>query len=363
MSALVVSLTLLFAACASAGKTTHSDESAFIADAEAKFREFRYKHLKSYASASEESLRFENFVANMKKAKEMESSNPLASFGATRFADMSEAEFASLYLNEGEFFRRAIALRDAKTVEEQKGLLMKDSSTSSALLATAPLADRLATQNTRIDWREKGAVSRVKDQGPCGSCWAFSTTGNVEGAWVAAGNTLAPLSEQFLVSCVSTNRGCGGGLMDNAYAWLLEHRRGEMITEEAYPYAGTHVTPHCKSDEELDKLAVGAVITGYTHLEESEDTLAAYVAKHPIAIAVDATSFQTYRGGILTNCISRQINHAVLAVGFDTQHMPPYWIIKNSWGPNWGESGYVRIAKGSNQCLVTAYATTAAVKQ
>lgn len=345
MSALAVSLALLFAACASAGKTTHSDDGAFIADAEAKFREFRHKHLKSYASASEESLRFENFVANMKKAKEMESSNPLASFGATRFADMSEAEFASRYLNQGEFFRRAIARREAE------------------LLATAPLADRVATQNTRIDWREKGAVSRVKDQGQCGSCWAFSTTGNVEGAWVAAGNTLTPLSEQFLVSCVSSNHGCNGGLMDNAYAWLLEHRRGEMITEEAYPYAGAHASPRCKSDEELDKLAVGAVITGYTHLEESEDTLAAYVAKHPIAIAVDATSFQTYHRGILTNCVSRQINHAVLAVGFDTQHVPPYWIIKNSWSSQWGESGYIRIAKGSNQCLVTAYATTATVKQ
>ena len=280
----------------------------------------------------------------MKKAEALQAANPHAAFGANKFADMSEAEFAS-NLNGAEYFRRAMATPVTRV--------------------SAPLGARLAVAGTKVDWREKGGVTAVKSQGACGACWAFSTIGNIEGAWFAAGNPLTPLSVQELTSCDSSNSGCNGGLMDNAFKWILEKRRGEIVTEESYPYESGRggAAPVCKSDEELDSLPVGAVITGYTHLERSEDTLAAFVAQNPVSVAVDATSFQSYVGGILTNCINRQINHGVLAVGFDSEHVPPYWIVKNTWGQNWGEAGFVRIAKGSNQCLINEYATTAIVKK
>jgi len=312
-------------------------------DYEAMFQQFRSTHLKSYAGASEESTRFQNFVHNMKKAEALQAANPLATFGANKFADMSETEFAAR-LNGAEYYRRAMA--------------------EPVTAVSAPLAERLAVAGTKVDWREKGAVTPVKDQGSCGSCWAYSATGNIEGAWFVAGNTLTSLSEQQLTSCDNIDSGCNGGLMDNAFKWILSARKGEIVTEASYPYVSGHgVAPACKSTAEVDKLPVGAVITGFNHLERSEDTLAAFAAKHPVAVAVDATSFQTYHSGILTNCINRQINHGVLVVGFDNSHVPAYWIVKNSWGQNWGESGFARIAKGSNQCLINAYATTAIVKQ
>ena len=313
-------------------------------DYDAMFREFKATHLKSYATEAEESTRFKNFVANMKKAEVLQAANPLATFGANQFADMSEAEFKSR-INGAEYFKEAMA-----KVDESKAL-------------TASIADRVAASGVIIDWRAKGVVTPVKNQGSCGSCWAYSANGNIEAMWAIAGNPLTALSEQLLTSCDTIDHGCNGGLMDNAFNWLINFRKGEVITEAAYPYvSGSGRNPACKPKSELDALPVGAVIKGYDHIARSEDTLASYVQKvGPLSVAVDATTFQSYRGGIVTSCINRQINHGVLAVGYDDINVPPYWIIKNSWGTSWGESGYLRLAKGSNQCLINSYSTTAIV--
>ena len=311
-------------------------------DYDAMFREFKSTHLKAYANEAEEATRFKNFVRNMKKAEVMQAANPLAVFGANHFADMSEAEFAKK-IHGAKYFANAKAKSTKKVA--------------------APLAERMSAAGEKVDWREKGAVTPVKNQGSCGSCWAYSATGSIEGAWAVAGNPLTAVSEQELVACDTTDGGCDGGLMDDAFEWLINNRKGEIVTEASYPYASASgYSPACKSTSELNTLPVGAVITGYNHLEESEDTLAAAVLKNPVSVAVDATSFQSYRNGILTSCINRQINHGVLAVGYDDTNVPPYWIIKNSWGTSWGEGGYLRLAKGSNQCLITEYATYAIVK-
>eukprot|EP00388_Colpodella_angusta_P024842 GDKK01000535.1.p1 GENE.GDKK01000535.1~~GDKK01000535.1.p1 ORF type:complete len:343 (-),score=98.72 GDKK01000535.1:144-1151(-) len=239
------------------------------------------------------------------------------------------------------------------------GLMKKPEVSTAANVLAAP-ANTMALPSS-IDWSTKGAVTPVKNQGQCGSCWSFSTTGNIEGQWFLAGNTLTSLSEQELVSCDTTDDGCDGGLPTQAMAWLISSQNGQSITEASDEYnSGTGFAPSCPAN--LNSLPVGATITSYTNIGTTEDDMAAYcLANGPVSIGVDATSFQTYTSGILTNCISQQVDHAVLIAGFDDTNVPPYWIIKNSWGASWGEAGYIRVQKGTDQCLITTFPSSAIV--
>src|SRR5262249_41570226 len=157
-----------------------------------------------------------------------------------------------------------------------------------------------------------------------------SSTGSIEGQWFLAGNTLTAVSEQEMVSCDTTDDGCNGGWMDNAWGWLVSARKGQIVTETSYPYvSGNGVVPAC----DLSGKTVGATINGHEDNTKTETAMATWVYSNgPLSIAVDATSWQTYTAGIMTNCISSQVDHGVLIVGFDDNNNPPYWIIKNSWG-------------------------------
>ena len=296
------------------------------------FEAFKAKYNRKYESPAEEQKRLRIFTENMKKAAHLQSVNPLATFGANEFADMSAAEFKIRHSGEAHF--KVLAQR-------RKNAPVKDMFTAEQVKATA----------SSIDWRAKGAVTYVKNQGQCGSCWSFSTTGSIEGQWFLAGHPLVAVSEQELVSCDTTDSGCNGGLMDNAFAWLVSAQGGNIATEASYPYvSGGGNVPSCA----LPK-TTGANIVGHEDLPQSESQMATWMSTNgPISIGVDATSWQTYTGGIMTNCISSQVDHGVLAVGFDNTNSPPYWIIKNSWAASWGESGFIRIQKGTNQCLITS---------
>jgi len=322
---------LLVAAAAAMGAST----------AKQQFEDFKAKFGKTYASAAEESRRFAIFAANMKRAAQFQATNPLAKFGVNEFADQSAAEFKSTHHNGEQFYARAVA--------RQAGEPHVDYSAE----------EKLGAQGRSIDWRKKGAVTYVKNQGQCGSCWSFSTTGGIEGQWFLAGHELVALSEQEFVSCDTIDSGCNGGLMDNAYQWVLQAHNGSIVTEKSYPYvSGDGYAPPCS----MSGTKFGAQITGYENIAHDEDTMANWVYQNgPLSIAVDATSWQTYTGGILTNCISQQLDHGVLIVGFDDNSNPPYWIVKNSWGGSWGEEGYIWVAKGSNQCLITSYPCSAKV--
>jgi len=192
-------------------------------------------------------------------------------------------------------------------------------------------------------------VTYVKNQGQCGSCWSFSTTGNIEGQWALSGQGLVSLSEQELVSCDTNDNGCSGGLPDNAFNWLIDTTGGAIATDASYPYvSGDGQVPGCAGSG-----TTGATISSYTDIPQAEASIASYCAQHgPVSVAVDATSWQTYNGGVLENCVSNQLDHAVLVVGFTTDQSPPYWIVKNSWGPSWGEAGYIYVGYGTNQCLI-----------
>jgi cathepsin L len=205
-----------------------------------------------------------------------------------------------------------------------------------------------------IDWTKKGAVTPIKNQGQCGSCWAFGTVASVEGINFITNKKLVSLSEQQLVSCDKRDHGCGGGLPDNAFQYV---KATGLTTESNYPYGNRLASSTETSSRRL--MGGGGVcdstkikgplvkITGFKDVR-GESQLAAAVAQQPVAVGIDGRSIQHYRSGVFTGACNGQIDHAVTVVGFDQNS----WKVRNSWGTSYGEQGYIRIARGSDKCHI-----------
>ncbi|KAL3505341.1 hypothetical protein ACH5RR_035182 [Cinchona calisaya] len=295
------------------------------------FENWCKQHGKTYTSEQEKQYRFEVFEDNYDYVVRH---NSMANFTYTlslnAFADLTHHEFKAAYLGLSASANNLIRLnRGSSSVGGISGNGKKNNDLPSSL-----------------DWRKKRAVTKVKDQGSCGACWAFSATGAIEGINKIVSGSLVSLSEQELIDCDrSYNNGCGGGLMDYSYEFVVKN--GGIDTEEDYPFQGLERT--CNNNK-LKRHVV--TIDGYKDVpSNNEIELLQAVATQPVSVGICGSerAFQLYSGGIFTGPCSTTLDHAVLIVGYDSKDGVDYWIVKNSWGTSWGINGYIYMLRnGSN---------------
>lgn len=297
---------------------------------------FKLEHGKVYEHGIEENVRKQVFAENLKR---IEMHNYLYSkgikgytLGVNKYADMEHSEFVKL----------------------MNGYRRNMTHLSGATYMSPNFKFELPTS---VDWRNKGYVTPVKDQGRCGSCWSFSATGSLEGQHFRQTGKMVSLSEQNLVDCSRKygNNGCEGGLMDYAFEYIKDNKG--LDTEESYPYEAKDDT--CR----YNPATKGATDVGFTDIPEGdEEKLTEALANiGPISVAIDAAhpSFQLYKSGVYDEpqC-TENLDHGVLAVGYGSQDGKDYYIVKNSWGLTWGDQGYILMSRNKqNQCGIASKAS------
>jgi len=282
---------------------------------------------KSY-SHEEFQHRYRIFRNNMDFIEAHNKLNKKFTVAMNQFGDLTSSEFANLFLG----------TRSA----------LKAANVTTSIRVRAPVS---------WDWRTKGVVTVIKNQGQCGSCWSFSTTGSTEGCHALKGKKLVSLSEQNLMDCSTAqgNQGCNGGLMTQAMDYIISN--GGIDTEASYPYTAANGNCH------YNPANSGATLSGYTNVNTGdENDLLAKVSMGPTSVAIDASqnSFQFYSSGVYDepNCSSTQLDHGVLAIGWGVSSGTPYWLVKNSWGTTWGQQGYIWMSRNANnQCGIATSAT------
>ncbi|KAN0026226.1 hypothetical protein ACTFIV_007210 [Dictyostelium citrinum] len=354
-----------------------------VATAKQQFSELQYRNAftnwmiaqqKSYSS-EEFATRYNIFKANMDYVEQWNSKGSETVLGLNNFADITNEEYRATYL--GTKFDASSLIG---TQEEKVFTNVRDST---------------------VDWRNKGAVTPVKNQGQCGGCWSFSTTGSTEGAHFQSQGKLVSLSEQNLIDCSTANNGCNGGLMNDAFEYIISN--GGIDTEQSYPYQAVQGQCQYKASNS------GATLSSYkTVTAGSESSLESAVNANPVSVAIDAShqSFQLYTSGIYyePECSSSSLDHGVLTVGYGSgsgsssgqstsgqstsgqstsgqsssgqssgnasgsgsgsgaeikaSGSGDYWIVKNSWGTSWGIQGYILMSKGrNNNCGIASMAS------
>ncbi|KAM9193147.1 cathepsin O [Mergus octosetaceus] len=247
--------------------------------------------------------------------------NASAFYGINQFSHLFPEEFKAIYL-------RSIPHKLPRYIKVPKG-------------KEKPLPKK-------FDWRDKKVIAEVRNQQTCGGCWAFSVVGGIESAYAIKGNNLEELSVQQVIDCSYNNYGCSGGSTISALSWLNQ-TKVKLVRDSEYTFKAQTGLCHYFGQSDF-----GVSITGFAAYDfsgQEEEMMRMLVNWGPLAVTVDAVSWQDYLGGIIQyHCSSGRANHAVLITGFDRTGSIPYWIVQNSWGRTWGIDGYVRVKIGSNVC-------------
>ncbi|XP_065884160.1 procathepsin L-like [Dysidea avara] len=297
---------------------------------------WKSQYAKSYEDEATESVRRLVWEDNWRFVQRHNSEGHSFQVEMNKFADLTSEEFAKLYLSKINMANSTCSRKESPFISKVHEAIPSE-----------------------IDWRDYNVVTKVKDQGECGSSWAFSATGSLEGQLTLNTGVLATLSEQNLMDCSDDegNYACDGGNMDNAFQYVVDN--GGIDTEKCYPYTANE--SKCDYKESLCR---GATCTGYVVVPSGiEYALQSSVAKSgPISVSIDAshTSFQLYSNGIYDeeDCSSIYLDHGVLVVGYGEDDDEAYWLVKNSWGRSWGMDGYIKMSRDKdNQCGIATQAS------
>ena len=303
-----------------------------------------------------------NWIQNDKYIDEVNAKNVTYTLGHNQFSGMNEEEFSD-YLGYSTTTTETRREKIKNRIDEVKCLTgcVKDYDAEHKLQTLQCVKTCLddhdqeessfTTLADTINWLDKGAVTPVKNQGQCGSCWSFSTTGALEGAYYIKYGKQQSFSEQQLVSCDNfqnggRDHGCNGGLMDNAFTWIKKN--GGLCSEADYSYESgdTKTSGTC---ETTCSLVIDSMISDYVDVKpKSDDAMMTALNKQPVSIAIqaDQKDFQLYKSGVFTGSCGTKLDHGVLVVGYGTSNGEDYYLIKNSWGTTWGDKGYIKLGRG-----------------
>jgi len=310
--------------------------SVSVRDAKREFQKFQKKYNRAYGP-SEIAERFQIFQQNLARYEELSKKNPMARFGVNKFSDLSPAEFSKYYLMKKNF------TRDYKAAPVKTDFTMK--------------ATGYAPNPTNWDWFTQGVCTPIYNQGQCGSCWAFSATETIESYHAILSGNLQGLSMEQIVDCdtAGEDQGCEGGFPTGAYQYV--ESAGGIDSYSSYPYtAGEGQAGQCQFNQAnvVTNVASYNTISGETGLYQQASTAG------PVSVCVDASSWSGYSGGILSSC-GTDVDHCVQLTGYSGYNNDgSYWIVRNSWGTDWGENGFIWIAIGQDLCAIGDYATIVA---